>query len=307
MRTLLFLLTFLFTIHTVTASDDYTVTEVMPGNFVHQGIHQDATSENFGAIANVGFIVGDTCIAVVDSGGSYLEGEKLLAAIREKSSLPICYVINTHVHPDHILGNAAFENENPNYVGHEKLPAALAARKSYFEEVFKEILGASYEGAKFISPTLTVSNSKPLTLDLGNRLITLTAYTTAHTDHDLTVLDHKTATLWAGDLLFVDRIPVMDGSINGWLNVMEDLQQQPFSAIIPGHGNPNCNDWKADIEKQKIYFVTIREQIRQILNDLGTIQDATETVGLDQAPNWELFEHYHRRNVTASFVELEWE
>lgn len=262
---------------------------------------------NMGAIANVGFIIGDKCVAVIDSGGSYLEGEYLRKAIRKQTDQPICYVINTHVHPDHIFGNAVFQQDKPQFIGHEKLPAAMRARESYFAKTFKETLGKAYIGTEFISPSITVSTDAPLTIDLGNRLLTLTAYSTSHTDHDLTVLDNKSNTLWTGDLLFTGRIPVMDGSINGWIKVMEALQSMSFSAVIPGHGEASTDNWKQDLTAQLNYFKLIRDEIRVIINDMGTIEQASEQVGLSEASNWELFPEYHRRNVTASFVQLEWE
>ena len=199
---------------------NYPIKEVTEGIYDHQGIHQDASEENIGAIANVGFIIGERCVAVIDSGGSYLEGAYLRQAIKAKTDLPICYVINSHVHPDHTFGNAAFKSDNPEFVGHEKLPAAMASRQGFFAKVFKETLGKAYEGTEFISPTKTVSVDTPITLDLGNRLLTITAYTTSHTDHDVTVFDNKTKTMWTGDLLFMGRIPVLDGSINGWIKVV---------------------------------------------------------------------------------------
>lgn len=304
-----FLLTTLLTCSTAAcaqAETDYPLQKVADGIYFHQGVHEDASEDNIGAIANVGFVVGKKCVAVIDSGGSFREGELLKQALRDVTELPVCYVINTHVHPDHILGNAAFASDKPAYVGHEKLPAALASREAHFARNFAEDLGDAYTGTEFIAADTLVSPDKPLTLDLGGRELLLQAYSTAHTDHDLTVLDQQTQTLWTGDLLFHERIPAIDGSINGWIAVLQQLQAESFKAIIPGHG-PAAVGEDADWDKLLTYLQTVREEIRTVINDLGTLEEATVTVGLAERPKWELFDKYHRRNVTAAFVELEWE
>lgn len=288
------------------SDSNYPLHKVADGIYYHQGVHEDANEENIGAIANVGFVMGEQCVAIIDSGGSYREGELLKQALRDITELPVCYVVNTHVHPDHILGNAAFVDDKPVFVGHEKLPAALASREEHYARNFSESLGDAYTGTEFIAADTLVSPDAPITLDLGGRQLLVRAYTTAHTDHDLTVLDEKTQTLWTGDLLFRERIPAIDGSINGWIDVLEQLQTQSYQAIIPGHG-PAAIGEDADWDKLISYLKTLREQIRTVINDLGTLQQATVTVGLSERPNWELFDEYHRRNVTAAFVELEWE
>jgi quinoprotein relay system zinc metallohydrolase 2 len=285
---------------------DYPVQEVTNGIFYHQGIHQDPNEENIGAIANVGFIIGSECVAVIDSGGSYIEGTLLRQAIKQQTELPICYVINTHVHPDHTFGNAAFKDDKPEYIGHEKLPAAMQARQDYFGRVFKETLGSAFTGTEFIAPSRTVNIDEPITIDLGDRLLTLTAYTTSHTDHDLTVFDQQSKTLWTGDLLFIERTPVIDGSILGWIKLTSQFQTMDLNTVIPGHG-PATDNWQQAFVDQLRYFSVIRDEIRVIIADLGTIEQASETVGLQEQQQWELFDNYHRRNVTASFVELEWE
>lgn len=288
------------------SDNDYPLQKVADGIYFHQGVHEDASEENIGAIANVGFVVGEECVAVIDSGGSYLEGQRLHKALREITDKPVCYVINTHVHPDHILGNAAFTNDDPAFVGHEKLPAALAAREDHFARNFSESLGNAYTGTQFIAADTLVSPDQTMSLDLGDRILTLKAYHTAHTDHDLTVLDQQTQTLWTGDLLFRERIPALDGSINGWIDTIQQLQSEDYQAIIPGHG-PAAIGENADWDRLLTYLTTVREEIRTQINDLGTLEEATATVGLSERQNWELFEEYHRRNVTAAFVELEWE
>lgn len=288
-------------------ADSYKVKQVAEGIFYHQGSHEQADAENLGAIANVGFIIGEQCIAVIDSGGSFQEGKLLRKVIRQHSDLPICYVINTHVHPDHVLGNAAFNTDKPEFVGHEKLPAAMASRQQHFARQFSEILGDAYEGTEFIEAKTLVKVGSSLTLELGNRPLILTAFTTAHTDHDLTVYDEKTSTLWTGDLLFVERIPALDGSINGWIDALETLVERNAAMIVPGHGTAFTGEQSEGWQDLLRYLTTIREEIRVIINDLGTIEQAIDSVGTQEAEKWKLFEEYHRRNITAAFVELEWE
>lgn len=285
----------------------YEMIEVAEGIYYHQGVHQDATAENLGAIANVGFIVGNDCVAVIDTGGSYREGELLHHAIKQKTDVPICYVINTHVHPDHIFGNAVFDSAEIEFLAHEKLPAALRARQSFYARNFSEILGEAYEGVNFDRDYTPVVLDQPKALDLGGRTIELTAYSTAHTDHDLTVLDKKTNTLWTGDLLFRDRIPAIDGSINGWISTLEQLEAGDYNAVIPGHGTASLNQKDAGWADILRYLTTIRGEIRILIEELATIEQAIETTGQDERQKWKLFEDYHRRNVTAAFVELEWE
>lgn len=192
--------------------------EVAQGVFVHPGPHEEATPANLGAFANHGFIVGDDAVAVIDPGGSVRAGRRLLAAVQARTSLPVRYVIATHDHPDHSFGAAAFGGAQ--FVAHARLGAALERRGRFLLECTRERLGDAAQGTELIAPAVVVKVGDTLALDLGHRELRLRAWSTAHTDNDLTVLDAGSGTLWGGDLVFVERMPIVDGSLLGWLAVI---------------------------------------------------------------------------------------
>uniref|UniRef100_UPI0023F6289E quinoprotein relay system zinc metallohydrolase 2 n=1 Tax=Caballeronia sp. BR00000012568055 TaxID=2918761 RepID=UPI0023F6289E len=218
--------------------------------------------------------------------------------------LPVCYVINTHMHPDHIFGNAAFKSDHPQYVGSSKLAQAEASRADNYMRALNRELGDEAKGSEIIGPTKTIDSTG--TLDLGGRTLTLRTWKTAHTNNDLTVYDEKSGTLWTGDLLFVRCIPVVDGSVLGWLDDIPRIRQMNPRHVVPGHG-PIDAHWQQALDDEEQYLSGLARDVRAAIRGGKTMQEAVDTIGLNLRDKWLLYDVYQRRNVTAAYAELEWE
>ncbi|MEO6022859.1 MAG: quinoprotein relay system zinc metallohydrolase 2 [Burkholderiales bacterium] len=289
------------------ADGDFNLTEIVPGIFVHKGnTVYERTPANLADQANIGFIVGAQCVAVIDAGGSLPIGLKLKAAIKQTTDKPVCYVINSHVHPDHIFGDPAFKADGVIFVGHAQLAKAISARNTTYTNSLKRDLGDLAMGSELTPPTQTVKAGESLELDLGGRKINVQAWPLGHTDNDVTVWDEQTETLWLADLLFMEHVPAMDGSIPGWLKVIADVKKIPAKQVVPGHG-PVSAPWPSAIAAEERYLTKVADGVRKALKDKKTIQEAIETVGWDEQEQWKEFENFHRRTVTATYAELEWE
>jgi len=284
----------------------YRFDEIAPGVYLHAGVHEEPNADNHGDIANKGLIVGETCAAVIDSGGSRKDGEALLAAVREVTALPVCYVINTHMHPDHLFGNAAFAalQPRPAFVADSRLPTALAQRASTYLTRLEELLGRAAAGTEPVPPDVVVDGQ--MTLDLGGRTLELKGWPTAHTNNDLTVFDPTSGVIWLGDLLFRERIPSLDGSIKGWLAVSEQLRAIPATIGVPGHGAAG-RDWRDGLAVQDDYLKQVAGTVRTAIEEGKSLSETVSGLGADEAVPWLLAPAYHVRNVTAAFAELEWE
>ena len=282
---------------------DATIQEVVPGIFMRRGVDQDATSSNRDAIANIGFIVGKDSVLVTDSGGSLADGQWLRAQIKAKTGKPIGHVVISHVHPDHAFGAGAFMEDKPVFIGHAKLPEALRQRGEFYKKGLADIIGADKVGP-IVMPTKTIADRE--TIDLGDRPISFKAHGPAHTSCDLSMLDAKSGTLLPADLLFVKRVPSLDGSLLGWLKELDVLAGMNAATAVPGHG-PVTVRFADAAQALRVYLTALRDGVRAEIKSNGSIESAVKTVAQSEASKWTLFADYNGRNVTQAYKELEWE
>ena len=278
--------------------------EFAEGVFAHRGIISDADSANQGDVANIAFVIGETAIAVIDSGGSRLVGEHVYRAIRAKSTLPITHVILTHMHPDHVLGASVFVDAGAQVVGHSNLARALADRQESYFSSFGGLIGPDFIGTQI--PLTDIAVAESLLIDLGGRSLELTAWRQAHTSTDLTARDSKTGVLFSGDLVFAEHAPALDGSLVGWQSVLTELAAQPAAGVVPGHGGPYL-PWPEAAAMLQRYLDVLANDTRAAIAAGESLGHAVAHIAEGESENWRLFDLFNPRNATVAYTELEWE
>jgi quinoprotein relay system zinc metallohydrolase 2 len=219
------------------------------------------------------------------------------------TQLPIRFVVFSHVHPDHIFGAGAFEQDRPEFIGHARLPNALAQRGEYYQRGLESVLGKGKAGPLVVPTRLIADRGQ---LDLGDRLLLLTAHPVAHSDCDLSVFDPSSATLLAADLLFVERVPSLDGRLKGWQSALTSLKTVAASRAVPGHGPVSVN-WPSGAQDLDRYLDVLLRETRAAVKGGMEISDAVASVGRSERGKWKLFDDYQGHNVTQAFKEVEWE
>ncbi len=282
-----------------------TVTEISPGQFVHFGKVESVADGSDGDVANTGFIIGETGVAVIDAGTTRANAEALYLALRQRTELPVKVLIVTHMHPDHVLGASVLRHAGAQIIASEKLPLALAQRADGYLAGMDRLIGPQQmHGTQVVFPDVTLDGA--MTIDLGNREVRLQTYPTAHTDNDLTVYDVESSTMWMGDLVFLEHTPALDGSISGWIDTLTALSDLPVVQMVPGHGRMIAAFPEGAVPTLD-YLEAIRTETRAALANGESLSQAIRHIGQSQAQDWQMFEEFNPRNATSAYVELEWE
>jgi quinoprotein relay system zinc metallohydrolase 1 len=202
---------------------------------------------------------------VIDSGPSRRYGEQMRRAIAGVTDRPVIRVFNTHHHPDHFLGNQAFDG-----VPLSALPATRAGMREQggaFADNMYRMAGDWLAGTEVRWLRRT---QRPGRLTIGGHEFQLIALE-GHTEGDLAILDRTTGVLYAGDLIFLDRAPTTPhASVERWQAALDALAALPVKRVVPGHG-PVHDDQRG--------IAQTRDWLRWLDETLG----ASATRGMDMA------------------------
>ena len=229
--------------------------EVAGGVWMIEGLREVFAASNGGNIVNIALLETRQGAVVIDTGSTMAMGAEIRAFADQRLG-GVAMVVNTHHHPDHWFGNAAFADRQ--IVALPQTAESCAQYGQDFAESLYAILGSWMSGT---SPTPATGTTGAGEARIGGRALNFLALS-GHTKADLVVMDQETGTLISGDLLFLDRAPSLpDADYDAWLNALDSLAALKPSGTIPGHGGWHRSS--AALAQTRAYLTTTRARLAE--------------------------------------------
>ncbi len=264
------------------------------------GAPEEISKANGGNMVNTCFIETKEGFVVIDSGPTFAYASQAYREMQKIAKRPVKYVINTHDHDDHWLGNSFYKSKNALLIGPRSYEQNVVAG---MKSRMKSVLGDTLYGKTSIVALDKVVDDN-LTLQAGEKHFMIQKLVQkAHTQGDLIVYLPEEKVLFAGDLVFNDRITSLrDGSIIGSIKALNKIDAFEPKVVIGGHGYRT--DTKSTMHFKK-YLMTMKKEVLEALDNDISIDEVTQKVVMPEFKDMKLYELLHSRNVFDAYRELE--
>ncbi len=264
------------------------------------------SKENRGFISNAFGILTKEGWIVIDSLTNPSLAKEFIGELKKVSKKPILFLIITHYHLDHWYGAKAFKEEGAKVIGHINLKKVydtgeahqvLETQKKIFKEVLKDV--------ELVPPDITVKDRK--VLKVGEEEIVIYAVGPAHTNTDLVIMWKNRNILFAGDLVYKNRIPFMgdrNSSSKGWLEVLKWIKTLKPKLILAGHNYPldiSAVDWTY------AYIKFVRDKVKKLKDEGYFIDEVMDAFKGNPYEKVKMYDAFHRQNVWKVYNELDLE
>jgi len=280
--------------------------KVAPGVYAHIGDKGPRSADNEGLNANLGLIVTPSGSILIDSGATFQGARKIDRAVRQVTRKPVRWVINTGGQDHRWLGNGYFKSRGAELFAHATAIADMQTRGGEQLAALRTILGAATDGTVPVLPTRLIAGSDTR-LQLGGVTLELRHRGGAHTPGDMLVWLPKADVVFAGDIVYVDRLLAVTPVSNTkrWLESFAAIEQIGPRRIVPGHGD--VTELATARAHTREYLEAMRAHMKRAVDDGTDISAAVQSfdgsafLHLLNAP--ELI----RGNASRAYLEVELE
>ena len=286
-----------------THAQDMQFKQLAPDIYAFIGDTGMRSSANEGMNANSGFIVTNAGVVVIDSGSTWQVAQAIHRAIKTVTQQPVKIVVNTGGQDHRWLGNGYFKSIGAEIIAARPVLADMRARGGMQLDGLHKILGDKMAGTLPVYPDRLFDQSE--TLHLGDMEIQLLYFHGGHTPGDSVVWLPKQSVLFAGDLVFVDRILGIFPFSNAqnWLNSFAAMEKLEPKLIVPGHGKV-CNLELAKHDTRD-YLQLLHDHMTQAAKDWIELDAAINSLNDDAYRSLRNFDNLHRINASSVYLELE--
>ena len=262
------------------------------------------SKENHGYRMNLAFVVGTNAVAVIDTGYTETIAKEMLIHISKITDTPVKYAINTNSLPHRSMGNPVFRTAGAKIIAHTKTAKRMVAQSSNYAGIVERILELPEGTVKLLKkPDQTIE--KATTLDLGRVKIILKPYNANHTPASLAVEVPADKMVYAGDILYAQRMLAVlpDSNIKSWIRVYDQLKQYKGATFIPGHGQPGpLKDFDFSTRS---YLQLLLTHMDKMVEQGVDVQDAINKLDQSQYSRLANFELLAGRNASWAYLERE--
>lgn len=298
MKTLLF--TIIFISNLISADFDYKLKPIKlsDNSYYFYGKEEYFSKENGGDIVNCSFIITQNSVIIIDTGSSTLYATQMKKEIEKITNKPIKYIINTHHHPDHFLGNDAFIQSDIFATSFTK--TEIEYNGDLYITNLVNLVQEGMKGTKIKAPNQVLSSQ---TLDLdGYKLKIL--YFDGHTKSDIAIYDENTKILYASDLVFNKRTPTTPhANIENWIKSLEELEKIPYSILVSGHGIASTS--KEPIKETISYLNYVDKTLKQSAKQGLDIYEILNKPIPKEFENFTMFKEEFERTVINMYPTYE--
>lgn len=235
------------------AVEDY----AMKAEQVAEGVYAIVTpakdfpsAENKGWNSNSTFVVTNDGVLVFDTGSSETIGRAIRNTIATVTDKPVRWVINSHAHGDHWLGNAALADEGTEIISSDVVQARIRAEGQEWVERFKRMTEGATGDSTVLAPNQAVHD--PLAREFGGVRVEVLFSGNSHSPGDIVFWLPKERVLLTGDVMYTARPPAtFDANVAQWTRFLGELEALEPLVVVPGHGPVGK---KMDIALLRGYF-----------------------------------------------------